>query len=119
MEDDPKKADFLTQPMREQMRSTAHAAFENHWLWLAFLEVEGQKAAGAFNFDYRNRLWGYNSGVDRRFIELSPGWVLLAYTLQWAADQGRTAFDFMRGNEEYKYRFGAVNGHVMRAQVTR
>ena len=80
---------------------------------------DGQKAACAFNFDYCGRLWGYNSGVDRRFMELSPGWVLLAYVLQWAADNGRSEFDFMRGGEEYKYRFGAVDRHVMKAVVGR
>jgi CelD/BcsL family acetyltransferase involved in cellulose biosynthesis len=119
MEDDPRKAEFLEPAMREQMRSIAQAALENGWLWLAFLEIDGQKAAAAFNFDYRGRLWGYNSGVDRRFMELSPGWVLLAYILQWAADNGRSEFDFMRGGEEYKYRFGAVDRHVMRVQVAR
>ncbi len=119
MEDDTHKAEFLKEVMRSQMRATIHAAFRNGWLWLAFLEVDGQKAAAALNFDYKNRLWGYNSGVDRNFMELSPGWVLLTYVLQWAADNGRAEFDFMRGDEEYKYRFGAINRHVMRAQLTR
>ncbi len=119
MEDDQQKAEFLTQVMRSQMRSAVHAAFRGGWLWLAFLEVDGEKAATALNFDYKNRLWGYNSGVNRRFMELSPGWVLLAHVLQWAADHGRAEFDFMRGDEEYKYRFGAVKRHVMRARLTR
>jgi len=119
MEDDHHKAEFLNEVMRSQMRATIHIAFRNGWLWLAFLEIDGQKAAAALNFDYKNRLWGYNSGVDRNFMELSPGWVLLAYVLQWAADNGRAEFDFMRGDEEYKYRFGAIKRHVMRAQVTR
>ena len=74
------------------MRASVRAAHENGWLWLAFLEIDGQKAAAALNFDYGNRLWGYNSGVDRRFLEFSPGWVLLAYTLQWAAEHGRLEF---------------------------
>ena len=30
---------------------------------------------------------------------------------------GRYEFDFMRGDEEYKYRFGGVNRFVMRARV--
>jgi CelD/BcsL family acetyltransferase involved in cellulose biosynthesis len=104
--------------MRNRCGATL-AAHEHGWLWLAFLEIDGQKAAAALNFDYRNRLWGYNSGVDRRFLEYSPGWVLLAYTLQWAAEHGRTEFDFMRGNEDYKYRFGAFDRHVMSVTVTR
>ncbi len=117
MEMDESKAKFLSDVMRSQMRATIHTAFRHGWLWLAFLEIDGQKAAAALNFDYRNRLWGYNSGVDRRFMDLSPGWVLLAYVLEWAAENGRSEFDFMRGDEEYKYRFGALKRHVMRVQA--
>jgi len=119
MEKDSHKAEFLRPAMRDQMRASIRAAFEHGWLWLAFLEIDGIKAATCLNFDYKNRLWGYNSGVDNQFMELSPGWVLLAYILQWAAEHGRAEFDFMRGDEEYKYRFGAVNRFVMRAQLTR
>jgi CelD/BcsL family acetyltransferase involved in cellulose biosynthesis len=119
MRQDPAKQAFLTEPMRRQMLATARTALHGGWLWLAFLEVGGKKAAGAFNFDYGNRLWGYNSGVDRAFNEFSPGWVLLAHTIQWACEHGRSEFDFMRGNEEYKYRFGGRDRLVMRAKVVR
>lgn len=119
MAQDPAKSAFLTEPMRRQMLATAHLALRGGWLWLAFLEVDGRKAAASFCFDYDNRLWGYNSGVDRAFNELSPGWVLLAYCLQWAIEHGRAEFDFMRGNEEYKYRFGARDRFVMRVKVAR
>ncbi len=114
---EPNKAVFLKDVMRSQMRSAVHSAFEHGYLWLAFLTVDGVKAAAALNFDYRNKLWGYNSGVSRDFMELSPGWVLLAHQLQWACEHGRVEFDFMRGDEEYKYRFGAVNQYVMRVRV--
>jgi CelD/BcsL family acetyltransferase involved in cellulose biosynthesis len=39
--------------------------------------------------------------------------------MQWDCENNRSEFDFMRGDEEYKYRFGAVNHYVMRAKVTR
>jgi CelD/BcsL family acetyltransferase involved in cellulose biosynthesis len=52
-------------------------------------------------------------------MELSPGWVLLAQVIQWCAEHGRSEFDFMRGDEDYKYRFGGVNKHVMRAKAIR
>jgi CelD/BcsL family acetyltransferase involved in cellulose biosynthesis len=119
MAGDPDKAAFLTPAMRTQMRLACRAAFEYGWLQLAFLEVDGQKAAGYLNFDYLNRIWVYNSGMDRRFMDLSAGWVLLGYLLQWANEKKRAEFDFMRGNEDYKYRFGGVDGFVVRVRVQR
>ncbi|GAB4503045.1 MAG: GNAT family N-acetyltransferase [Anaerolineales bacterium] len=116
MAQDPAKQAFLTQTMRSQMKAMMHAAFKAGYLQLAFMEVDGQKAAGYLNFDYNGRIWVYNSGLDQRFREFSPGWVLLGHLLQWANEHGRREFDFMRGDEEYKYRFGAVNRHVMRVQ---
>ena len=117
MVQDPNKEKFLHPEMREQMTITIRNAFERGYLWLAFLEVDGERAAASLNFDYRNKLWGYNSGVGRGHMELSPGWVLLAHVIQWCTGHGRDEFDFMRGDEEYKYRFGGVNGYVMRVKV--
>lgn len=119
MAQDPEKANFLTDVMRSQMKSSVHAAFHAGWLQLAFLEVDGEKACGYLNFDYDNKIWVYNSGIDQRFRELSPGWVLLGHLLQWANEHKRREFDFMRGNEEYKYKFGAENRHVLRVKISR
>ena len=117
-QDDDKKA-FLTPSMREHMALATRCAFEQGCLHLTFLEIDGEKAAGYLSFDYLNRLWIYNSGIDWRFSEYSPGWVLLGYLLKWANENQRTEFDFMRGDEQYKYRFGAIDRFVMRAVVTR
>jgi CelD/BcsL family acetyltransferase involved in cellulose biosynthesis len=119
MEHDQGKAGFLHDSMRDQMRAIIRAAHENGWLWLAFLEADGQRIAANLNFDYNNKLWGYNAGVNRDFMDLSPGWVLLGNVLQWACENKRAEFDFMRGDEDYKYRFGAVNHYVMRVKLTR
>jgi CelD/BcsL family acetyltransferase involved in cellulose biosynthesis len=119
MAQDPEKDHFLTEVMRTQMRATVHAAFKAGWLQLAFLEVGGKKAAGYLNFDFDGHIWVYNSGLNFDFSELSPGWVLLGYLLQWANENQRAAFDFMRGNEPYKYRFGGIDRFVTRAIVKR
>ncbi|MDI6694198.1 MAG: GNAT family N-acetyltransferase [Anaerolineales bacterium] len=116
---DPDKDRFLTQVMRTQMRSAVHAAFRAGWLQLAFLEVDGKKAAGYLNFDFANHIWVYNSGINFDYRELSPGWVLLGYLLKWANENRREAFDFMRGDEDYKYRFGGINRYVVRALICR
>lgn len=117
MANDPDKAKFLTPAMRTQMHSIVQAAFKAGWLQLAFIEVNSEKVATYLNFDYLNHIWVYNSGLDFRFGELSPGWVLLAHLLEWANEHGRQSFDFMRGDEQYKYRFGAVDRRVMRLTV--
>lgn len=118
MKQDDEKARFLTPKMRQAMGEIMRCAFESGCLQLAFLEVDGQKAAGYLSFDYLNRIWIYNSGLNRAFYEYSPGWVLLGYLLQWANEQGRSEFDFMRGNEDYKYRFGALDRSVLRATLS-
>ncbi|HSL29594.1 MAG TPA: GNAT family N-acetyltransferase [Anaerolineales bacterium] len=119
MAQDPAKAEFLHAAMRAQMSATIQDAHAHGYLWLAFLEVDGAKTAASLNFDYKNKLWGYNSGVSSEHRELSPGWVLLAHTIQWCCENGRYEFDFMRGDEEYKYRFGGVNKFVMRVKVSK
>jgi CelD/BcsL family acetyltransferase involved in cellulose biosynthesis len=119
MVQEPNKALFLKDVMRHQMAHTVHAAYKYGYLWLAFLEVDGVKAAASLNFDYKGKLWGYNSGVSRDHMDLSPGWVLMADVIQWCCENGRAEFDFMRGDEDYKYRLGGVNRFVMRVRAER
>ena len=47
------------------------------------------------------------------------GWVLVAYAIQFAIAVGDQVFDFMQGNEDYKYRFGSQDYAVMRVLVSR
>jgi len=75
--------------------------------------VGGQKAAGYLNFDYAGHIWVYNSGLNFALREVSPGWVLLGHLIQWAIEHRRESIDFMRGDEDYKYRFGGVNRYIV------
>lgn len=118
MKNDCDKVAFLKPAMQSFLHQVAHCAFDEKCLQLAFLEVDGQKAAAYLSFDYLNRIWVYNSGLNREFQSLSPGWVLLGHLLQWANEKGRLEFDFMRGDEDYKYRFGAVDRFVVQAVLT-
>jgi CelD/BcsL family acetyltransferase involved in cellulose biosynthesis len=99
------------------MRSMVHTAYRAGWLQLAFITVADQKAAAYLNFDYNDHIWIYNSGINFKFQNLSPGWVLLSNLIQWALDNGKEGIDMMRGDETYKYRFGGVDRFVTRAQV--
>ena len=117
MEQDPNKRDFLTDAMRQHLHNTVKTAFEGGWLQLAFFTLDGEKAAGYLSFIFDNRVMCYNSCWEWEFREYSPGWVLLAYLLEWANDNGINEFDFMRGDEDYKYKFGGIDRHVFRVTL--
>ena len=119
MAHDEEKQRFLTPGMRKQMHSIIRWAFDSGVLQLAFFTVRGEKAASYLCLDYRERIWVYNSGFDPQFREYSPGWVLLAYLIRHAIQNGKREFDFMRGDEEYKYRFGAADAFVLKARLNR
>lgn len=89
------------------------------WLQLSFLTVDSEPAAAYLNFDYNNRILVYNSGLaPDKYSHLSPGIVLLLYNIRYAIEQGRTSFDFLRGNEDYKYRMGGQDQPVMMLEAT-
>lgn len=115
---DPGKESFLTPKMRKQMIAIVETAYDTGTLKFAFLEIDGEVAASYLNFDYNNKLWVYNSGYDRKFNELSAGWVLLGYLIEWAANNHRTEFDFMRGDEDYKFKFGGIDRPVMKLTIS-
>jgi CelD/BcsL family acetyltransferase involved in cellulose biosynthesis len=116
----PEKQEFMNEEMRSFFHAIAEVASERGWLQLAFLELDGQPAASYFCFDYANEILVYNSGYDAQCSpQLSPGWVLLARLIEHAIAQGRRRFDFLQGDEEYKYRFGGVDSPVYRTLVRR
>ncbi|MFN2275688.1 MAG: GNAT family N-acetyltransferase, partial [Anaerolineales bacterium] len=116
---DSQKENFLTESMRRHFHLLAEAAAAEGWLQLAVLDVAGEPAFGYFNFDFNGKLWIYNSGFNPNHASLSPGWVLMGHLIQWAIEQGRHEIDFLRGDEEYKYRLGGVDRFVTRLTVRR
>ncbi len=114
------KDDFMDEQMKTFFRAMIQAMYEAGWLQLAFIELDGQKAATILNFDYGNDILVYNSGYDpHNHAHLSPGMVLMGYCIQHAIELGREKFDFLRGNEEYKYRLGGRDTEVYRVTISR
>lgn len=114
------KADFLIPRMRDFFRQLARVLYDAGWLQLIFLHVGGRKAAAYLNFIYNNRVMVYNSGLDwRTFPNLGAGIILTAYVIRHAIEQGYTVFDFMQGDERYKYQFGGQDVEVRRLLVHR
>jgi CelD/BcsL family acetyltransferase involved in cellulose biosynthesis len=58
---------------------------------------------------HERRHYYYLGGFDPRWRELSPGTLLVGHAIEQAIAQGAGTFDFLRGSEPYKYRWGALD----------
>jgi CelD/BcsL family acetyltransferase involved in cellulose biosynthesis len=88
-------------------------------LRLAFLTVAGRRIAACVSFDTGDACLYYNAGVDPEARELSPGVVMIERLVERALERGARRIDFLRGNESYKYEWGAVDEPIQRLLVRR
>ena len=86
---------------------------------LSFLTVGGRRIAAGVTFDDGEAVYYYNAGVEPEARELSPGVVMVACYIQRAIGLGRSRLDFLRGDEPYKYEWGAVDSPIERLLVQR
>lgn len=80
-------------------------------LRLQTLAVGGVAAAAIMALLAPGRIFFYLSGFDGAQSFVSPGTLLLGAMLEQAAAEGRTEAHFLRGQEGYKYAWGAVDRH--------
>jgi CelD/BcsL family acetyltransferase involved in cellulose biosynthesis len=71
--------------------------------------VGGSPVAAAFDFVDTDTLYLYNSAFAESASDVSPGIVLLLLMIERSIDDGFRRFDFLKGDEQYKYRMGAVD----------
>jgi CelD/BcsL family acetyltransferase involved in cellulose biosynthesis len=86
---------------------------------LAFLSVGDRRVAAGLTFETSDTLLFYNAGIAPDARELSPGVVMIERYLRRALEQGMTRLDFLRGNEPYKYEWGATDEPIGRILVRR
>ena len=69
---------------------------------------DGRIVAAAFGFEDDSGYYLYNSAYHPDWSAASPGIVALILLLERAIQQGLAVFDFLKGDETYKLRLGAV-----------
>ena len=117
MRNEANKQQFLSAGTENFLIELAHKANQQGKLLLCYLYLNGEKAAAYFNFLSDRKLLVYNTGWNPRFLKASPGWVLLGKLVRWAIENGLDEVDLMRGDEDYKYRFGAQDRHVVGVEI--
>lgn len=111
------KARFMDERMERFFRSVTAALAAAGWMRLWFLEFEGAPVAAFLCLEYTGRVGLYNSGFDPARAVLAPGIVLLAHVVRDAIERGFPTFDFLRGEEPYKYGFGPSPEDVLNVRI--
>jgi CelD/BcsL family acetyltransferase involved in cellulose biosynthesis len=114
---------FAPTPGGDRSRVFFRRLFEEYGpdgsLRLAFLTVGERRIAAGIHFRTADGYLYYNAGVDPEARELSPGVLMIAAYVQRAITEGCRRLDFLRGDEPYKYEWGATDEPVQRLLVRR
>jgi CelD/BcsL family acetyltransferase involved in cellulose biosynthesis len=113
------KSRFMRPGMELFFRRLAEGLLPEGRLRLVFLDHGGRRLAGVLAFPWRDRLLLYNAAFDRELGALAPGMVLIAGLIRDLIRSGVRALDMLKGDLDYKYRFGARPRSVQRVAVRR
>ncbi|MFC2034766.1 GNAT family N-acetyltransferase [Chloroflexota bacterium] len=112
------KVKFLTAPMESFFKSLAGNMTEAGLMKLGILELDTLPIAMIMCFEYDNCIYLYNSGYDSQYSSLSPGLLCKVLCIKKSIQEGKRKFDFLKGNETYKYRLGGREVPLSRCQIT-
>lgn len=111
---DRNKKSFLTKEMCDFFKVLAKSFFKNQWLRLRATFIDARPCGALFSFQTQDHIYLFNTGFDPDVHSLSPGIVTIALDIKSAIDEGMKYYDFLRGGEDYKFRFGAKQRFTMR-----
>lgn len=114
---DVQKRRFLTADMRAFFKAIAERFFNKGWLRFRIAFIRDVPVAALLAFSFQRHIYLYNMGIEPDYVALSPGIVAIGMDIKDAIAEGYTFYDFLRGDEEYKFRFGAQRQHTARLRA--
>jgi CelD/BcsL family acetyltransferase involved in cellulose biosynthesis len=100
------KARFMDARMESFFRRVSGLFAESGQVRLWLLDAASGPMAGFLTLEWNGTVGLYNSGFHPDRAALAPGIVLLGHIIRDAITRGQRRFDFLRGEERYKYDFG-------------
>ena len=111
------KERFMDARMEKFFRRVVGELAEAGGTALWFLDLPSGPAAGFVVLEWDDNVGLYNSGFHPDRAALAPGLVLLVHLVEDAVLRGKQRFDFLRGEERYKYEFGPVPEEVFAVRI--
>jgi hypothetical protein len=111
---DNNKKEFLKSDICTFFKVIANSFSKNNWLRFHITCINNQPIAAIFSFYLNDKIYLYNTGFDPNFYHLSPGIITIGLDIKSAIKNGFKFYDFLRGDEEYKFHLGAEKRYSMR-----
>lgn len=102
---------------RQFLREAATGFAARGALALYGLHLDERVIACVYGLEEQGTLCFYLGGFDPEFAQLSPGMILFGLMIEDAVRRGLARVDFLRGNETYKYGWGAVDQQAVRVRL--
>lgn len=96
---------FNNSKERDFYRDVSNAFQRKGWLNLSVLDLDGISVSVAWCFNYNNKLSYMTCAFDPDYSEKSVGTVHLIKLIESAIQSRLKKFDFLKGREEYKFRW--------------
>ncbi|OGO22825.1 MAG: hypothetical protein A2Z28_03135 [Chloroflexi bacterium RBG_16_51_9] len=112
------KAAFLTRQKESFFRSLADTMSGVKLLRMGVLELDSKPTAMILYFDFNGGSYLYNSGYDPEYTGLSVGLISKVLCIQESIKQGKKKYDFLKGNEVYKYHLGGKEVVLSNCKIT-
>lgn len=114
-----RKSQYINNLLRNNF-TMLRQAFDNGAVLMPVMRAGGAPVAALVSFldpAHRSVLF-FLTGRNEEFRGPPPGIVLHAYSIRWAIENGYRTYDFLRGNEEYKYMFGVEEHRIQHLIVS-
>ncbi len=111
------KLEFMTDERERFFREIAVKLAEMDVTRLYFLNLNGESVATSLAFKVGSTKYLYNSGYVPERSWLAVGLLNHAINILASIDEGIKIYDFMRGDERYKYHLGAVDRRIFTVRL--
>jgi hypothetical protein len=110
---------FRSDDRKQLFRSLSHDLNQMGWLKMSFLLVDDKKVACLYNFEFKNKVYFYQSGLDPnpKFSRYSLGYIMLAVTIKEALKSGMKEYDLLSGKENYKKEWTRMYRNLYRIRM--
>lgn len=95
-----------------KMANAGLLRFEEIW-------IEGECRASVYGLEKNGVFYLYNTGFNQEWWKLSPGFVLIGHSIEQAIARGIEVYDFLRGDETYKFDWANAQTELVTVNLRR